>query len=131
MYQVYNPVVFGASRILKPHIDLLPVNYLSSIDLYVMVLKNKYFQNYNTLSFNLQTVKYLHSVTKVKKVDSRNNKDFTTLKMLENCPKDFNSFTIRNMLLDAGARVERVNNPSESTKTTQSRKKWWKNLSKH
>ena len=105
--------------------------YLSSIDLYVMVLKNKYFQNYNTLSFNLQTVKYLHSVTKVKKVDSRNNKDFTTLKMLENCPKDFNSFTIRNMLLDADARVERLNNPSESAKTTQSRKKWWKNLSKH
>ena len=48
-----------------------------------------------------------------------------------NCPKDFNSFTIRNMLLDAGARVKRVNNPSESAKTTQSRKKWWKNLSKH
>ena len=96
-----------------------------------MVLKNKYFQNYNTLSFNLQTVKYLLLVTKVKKVDSRNNKDFTDLKMLENCPKDFNSFTIRNMLLDANTRVERVNNPSESTKTTQSRKKWWKNLSKH
>ena len=71
-------------------------------------------------------------MTKVKKeVDSRNNKDFTALKMLENCPKDFNSFNIRNMLLDAGARVERVNNPSESAKTTQSRKKWWKNLSKH
>ena len=51
--------------------------------------------------------------------------------MLENCPKDFNSFNIRNMLLDAGARVERVNNPSESPKTTQSRKKWWKNLLKH
>ena len=51
--------------------------------------------------------------------------------MLENCPKDFNTFTIRNMLLDAGASVERVNNPSESAKTTQSRKKWWKNLSKH
>ena len=46
-------------------------------------------------------------VTKVKKeVDSPNNKDFTALKMLENCPKDFNSFTICNMLLDAGARVE-------------------------
>ncbi|KAK7814959.1 hypothetical protein CFP56_002355 [Quercus suber] len=29
------------------------------------------------------------------------------------------------------ASVERVNNPSESAKTTQSRKKWWKNLSKH
>ena len=97
-----------------------------------MVPKNKYFQNYNTLSFNLQTVKYLLSVTKVKKeADSRNNKDFTALKMLENRPKDFNSFTICNMLLDAGARVERVNNPSESAKTTQSRKKWWKNLSKH
>ena len=79
----------------------------------------------------MQTVKYLHSVTKVKKVDSRNNKDFTTLKMLENHPKDFNSFTICNTLSDAGARVERVNNPSESAKTTQSRKKWWKNLSKH
>ena len=51
--------------------------------------------------------------------------------MLENCLKDFNNFTIRNMLLDASARVERVNNPSESAKTTQSRKKWWKNLSKH
>ena len=51
--------------------------------------------------------------------------------MLQNCPKDFNSFTIRNMLLDANARVERVNNPSESAKTTQSRKKWWKNLLKH
>ena len=35
------------------------------------------------------------------------------------------------MLLDAGARVERKNNPSESAKTTQSRKKWRKNLSKH
>ena len=35
------------------------------------------------------------------------------------------------MLLDVGDRVERVNNPSESAKTTQSRKKWWKNLSKH
>ena len=71
-------------------------------------------------------------MTKVKKeVDSRNNKDFTALKMLENCPKDFNSFTIRNMLSDADARVERGNNPSESTKTIQSRKKWWKNLSKH
>ena len=51
--------------------------------------------------------------------------------MLENCPKDFNNFTIRNMLLDVGAWVKRVNNPSESTNTTQSRKKWWKNLSKH
>ena len=97
-----------------------------------MVLKNKYFQNYNTLSFNLQTVKYLLSVTKVKKeVDFRNNKDFIDLKMLKNCPKDFNSFTIRNMLLDVGASVERVNNPSELVKTTQSRKKWWKNLLKH
>ena len=84
-----------------------------------MVPKNKYFQNYNTLSFNLQTVKYLLSVTKVKKeADSRNNKDFTTLKMLENHPKDFNSFTICNMLFDADARVERVNNPSESTNNT-------------
>ncbi|XP_050258822.1 ankyrin repeat-containing protein BDA1-like [Quercus robur] len=53
------------------------------------------------------------------------------LKTLENCPKDFNNFTIRNILLDAGARVERVTNPSESAKTTQSGKKWWKNLSKH
>ena len=80
----------------------------------------------------MQIVKYLLLVTKVnKEIDSPNNKDFTALKMLENCPKDFNSFTIRNMLLDAGARVERVNNPSESAKTTQSRKKWWKNLSKH
>ena len=71
-------------------------------------------------------------MTKLKKeVDSRNNKDFTALKMLENSPKDFNSFTIRNMLSDADASVERVNNPSESAKTTQSRKKWWKNLSKH
>ena len=35
------------------------------------------------------------------------------------------------MLLDVGARVERVNNPSELAKTTQSRMKWWKNLSKH
>ena len=51
--------------------------------------------------------------------------------MLENCPKDFNNFIIRNMLLDAGAWVKRVNNPSESANTTQSRKKWWKNLSKH
>ena len=51
--------------------------------------------------------------------------------MLENCPKDFNNFTISNMLLDVGARVGRVNNPSESAKTTQSRKKWWNNLSKH
>ena len=51
--------------------------------------------------------------------------------MLENCPKYFNSFTIRSMLLDVGARVERVNNPSELAKTTQSRMKWWKNLSKH
>ena len=51
--------------------------------------------------------------------------------MLENCPKDFNSFTIRNMLLDAGARVERVNNLSEPAKTTQWRKKWWKSLLKH
>ena len=51
--------------------------------------------------------------------------------MLKNCPKYFNSFTIRSMLLDVGARVERVNNPSELAKTTQSRMKWWKNLSKH
>ena len=50
--------------------------------------------------------------------------------MSENCPKDFNNFTIRNMLLDVGARVKRMNNPSESAKTTQSRKKWWRNLSK-
>ncbi|KAK7814957.1 hypothetical protein CFP56_002353 [Quercus suber] len=35
------------------------------------------------------------------------------------------------VLVDAGGSVERVNNPSESAKTTQARKKWWKNLSKH
>ena len=152
LYQVQNPAVFGAGKILKPTLTCFwlitifciccichnfffanrEILYLSSIDLYIMVLKNKYFQNYNTLSFNLQTVKYLLSVTKVKKeVDSQNNIDFTALKMQENCPKDFNSFIIHNMLLDAGARVERVNNPSESAKTTQSRKKWWKNLLKH
>ena len=38
--------------------------------------------------------------------------------MLKNCPKYFNSFTIRSMLLDVGARVERVNNPSESANNT-------------
>ena len=51
--------------------------------------------------------------------------------MWENCQKDFSNFTICNMLLDASARVERVNNPRESAKTTQWRKKWWKNLLKH
>lgn len=65
-------------------------------------------------------------------VDSLNKKDFTALKMLEDCPKDFNSFAIRNMLLDASARVEKVSNASESIKITQSRKKrlkkWWKYL---
>ena len=65
-------------------------------------------------------------------VDSLNKKDSTALKMLEDCPKDFNGFAIRNMLLDAGSRVEKVNNASELIKITQSRKKrlkkWWKYL---
>ena len=51
--------------------------------------------------------------------------------MLETCPKDFSNFTICNILLDVDARVERVTNLSESAKTTQLRKKWWRNLSKH
>ena len=65
-------------------------------------------------------------------VNSLNKKDSTALKMLEDYPKDFNSFTIQNMLLDAGGRVENVNNASESIEITQSRntrrKKWWKHL---
>ena len=81
----------------------------------------------------MQTVKYLLSVDKVKEeVNSLNKKDSTALKMLEDCPKDFNSFVIRNMLLDAGARVEKVNNTSELIEITESRntrwKKWWKHL---
>lgn len=65
-------------------------------------------------------------------VNSLNKKDSTALKLLEDCPKDFNSFAIRNMLLDAGARVEKVNDASESIEIAQSRnkrwKKWWKHL---
>ena len=65
-------------------------------------------------------------------VNSLNKKDSTALKMLEDYPKDFNSFTIQNMLLDADGRVEKVNNASESKEITQSRntrsKKWWKHL---
>ena len=81
----------------------------------------------------MQTVKYLLSVDKVKEeINSLNKKDSTALKMLEDCPKDFNSFVIRNMLLDAGARVEKVNNTSELIEITESRntrwKKWWKHL---
>ena len=45
-------------------------------------------------------------------VDFLNNMGFTALEMLENCPKDFKSFTIRNILMDAGASIKRVNNPS-------------------
>ena len=69
-------------------------------------------------------------------VDSLNCMGFTALQMLENCPKDFKSFTIRNILMDAGARVERVNNLSplstiaavqhESTTPSQLNKKWRK-----
>ncbi|KAL4632296.1 hypothetical protein ACB092_04G039500 [Castanea dentata] len=117
-------------------------NQLKALDLLVKSLSDDGdFLNFKTsddgntilhlavMQKQIETVKYLLLVTKVKKeVDSRNNKDFTALKMLENCPKDFNSFTIRNMLLDSGARIERVNNPSESAKTTQSGKEWWKNL---
>ncbi|KAL0009936.1 hypothetical protein SO802_005044 [Lithocarpus litseifolius] len=59
----------------------------------------------------IETIKYLLSVSKVKEeVDSLNYMGFTALQMLENCPKDFKSFTIRNILMDAGARVEKVNN---------------------
>ena len=69
-------------------------------------------------------------------VDSLNNMGFAALQMLENCPKDFKSFTIRNILMDAGARVERVNNLSplstiaavqhESTNPSQINNKWRK-----
>ena len=81
----------------------------------------------------MQTVKYLLSVDKVKEeVNSLNKKDSTALEMLDDYPKDFNSFAIQNMLLDADGRVENVNNASESIEITQSRntrwKKWWKHL---
>ena len=69
-------------------------------------------------------------------VDSLNYMGFTALQMLENCPKDFKSFTIRNILMDAGSRVERVNNLSplstiaavqhESTNPSQLNQKWRK-----
>ena len=45
-------------------------------------------------------------------VDFPNNMGFTALEMLENCPKDFKSFTIRNILIDASASIKRVNDPS-------------------
>ena len=87
----------------------------------------------------LQTVKYLLSVSKVREeVDSLNYMGFAALQMLENCPKDFKSFTIRNILMDVSARVERVNNLSplsaaavghhESVEPIQSRKNWLKYL---
>ncbi|KAL0009948.1 hypothetical protein SO802_005056 [Lithocarpus litseifolius] len=80
----------------------------------------------------IETVKFLLSVDKVKEeVNSLNKKDSTALKMLEDYPKDFNSFAIRNMLLDASARVEKVNNASESIEITQSRNKWWRKWWKH
>ena len=70
-------------------------------------------------------------------VDFLNNMGFTALEMLENCPKDFKSFTIRNILMDAGASIKRVNNPSpplaiavghsESVELEQSSKKGRKN----
>ena len=61
----------------------------------------------------LQTIKYLLLMPKVKEaMDFPNNMGFTALEMLENCPKDFKSFTIQNILMDAGASIKRVNNPS-------------------
>ena len=85
----------------------------------------------------MQTVKYLLSVSKVREeVDSLNYMGFAALQMLENCPKDFKSFTIRNILMDVSARVERVNNLSplstiaavqhESTNPSQLNQKWRK-----
>ena len=87
----------------------------------------------------MQTVKYLLSVSKVREeVDSLNYMGFTALQMLENCPKDFKTFTIRNILMDVSARVERVNDLSplltvavghhESVDPTQLRKNWLKYL---
>uniref|UniRef100_A0A7N2LM45 PGG domain-containing protein n=2 Tax=Quercus lobata TaxID=97700 RepID=A0A7N2LM45_QUELO len=88
----------------------------------------------------IETVKYLLSVSKVgEEVDSLNYMGFTALQMLEqNCPKDFKSFTIRNILMDVGARVERVNNLSplsavavghhESVEPIPLRKNWLKYL---
>ncbi|XP_065629977.1 protein ACCELERATED CELL DEATH 6-like [Quercus suber] len=61
----------------------------------------------------VETIKYLLLVPKVKEaVDFLNNTGFTALEMLEHCPKDFKSFTIRNILMYAGVSIKRVNNPS-------------------
>ncbi|KAK7852030.1 ankyrin repeat-containing protein bda1 [Quercus suber] len=68
---------------------------------------------YNTNGVLRRTIKYLLLVPKVKEaVDFLNNTGFTALEMLEHCPKDFKSFTIRNILMYAGVSIKRVNNPS-------------------
>ncbi|KAM4110838.1 hypothetical protein ACJW30_05G022400 [Castanea mollissima] len=86
----------------------------------------------------VETIKYLLLMPKVKEaVNFPNNMGFTAFEMLENCPKDFKSFTIRNILMDAGASIKRVNDPSpplaiavdhrESVEPEQSSKKGCKN----
>ncbi|KAL4625551.1 hypothetical protein ACB092_05G034500 [Castanea dentata] len=91
----------------------------------------------------IETVKYLLSMSNVREaLDVRNGMSVTALEVLDHCQKDFRSFTIRNILMDAGAeRPNDQNNLSpsssmvvghqESAKPVQSIKKWWKKLLKH
>lgn len=51
----------------------------------------------------MQTVKYLLSVSKVKEgAYALNRVGFTASESLEHNPRDFKSFTIQNILMDAG-----------------------------
>ncbi|XP_075665076.1 uncharacterized protein LOC142634675 [Castanea sativa] len=91
----------------------------------------------------IETVKYLLSMSNVREaLDVRNGMSVTALEVLDHCQKDFRNFTIRNILIDAGAeRPNDQNNlpPSstmvvghqESAKPVQLIKKWWKKLLKH
>ena len=59
----------------------------------------------------MQTVKFMPSMSKVKeKADVLNHMGFTALEVLDHYPKEFKSFTIQNIFMDAG--VERAKNQS-------------------
>ncbi|KAM3699382.1 hypothetical protein ACJW31_05G021600 [Castanea mollissima] len=72
----------------------------------------------------VETVKFLPSMSKVKeKADVLNHMGFTALEALDHYPKEFKSFTIQNILTDAG--VERAMNQMELEQSSKKGRKNW------